>query len=92
MKYDFTSVPDRRGRDALALDALGSGGTAPDAPKEGFDAIPMWVADMHIRFTATLSRPARITGPLWTGSGPETAWRVLPGSTSAMKTVCWAVW
>ena len=46
MKYDFESVIDRRGMDALAIDALGSG-WAPDAPKDGFDAISMWVADMN---------------------------------------------
>ena len=48
MKYDFTSIMDRRGKDALAVDVLGCGnGFAPDAPKEGFDAIPMWIADMN---------------------------------------------
>ena len=47
MKYDFTSIIDRRGKDALAVDGLGSGGSAPDRPKEGFDVIPMWVADMN---------------------------------------------
>ncbi len=47
MKYDFTSILDRRGKDALAIDGLGGGGSAPDAPKEGFDVIPMWVADMN---------------------------------------------
>ena len=48
MKYDFTSLPDRRGRDALAVDALGTDpGSVPDAPGPGFDAIPMWVADMN---------------------------------------------
>ena len=46
MKYDFTSVMDRRGMDALAVDGLGSG-WAPDAPPEGVDPIPMWVADMN---------------------------------------------
>ena len=45
MHYDFTSIIDRRGRDALAIDALGNPGV-PGAPKECFDAIPMWVADM----------------------------------------------
>ena len=31
MQYDFTSIIDRRGRDALALDGLGSSpGFAPD--------------------------------------------------------------
>ena len=46
MKYDFETMPDRRGKDALALDAIGTPG-GPDGPKEGFDAIPMWVADMN---------------------------------------------
>ena len=48
MKYDFTSIMDRRGHDALAVDAIGNpGGFAPGAPAEGFDVIPMWVADMN---------------------------------------------
>ena len=48
MKYDFTSIIDRRGRDAIAVDHIGlPGGFAPGAPREGFDAIPMWVADMN---------------------------------------------
>ena len=46
MKYDFTSVIDRHGKDALAVEALGLPGF-PAAPKAGFDAIPMWVADMN---------------------------------------------
>ena len=45
MKYDFESIMERRGHDALALDGLGNG-WCPGAPREGFDAIPMWVADM----------------------------------------------
>lgn len=49
MKYDFTSIIDRRGMDALALDNIGKvhWGSEPDAPREGFDPIPMWVADMN---------------------------------------------
>lgn len=46
MKFDFTSIMDRHGRDAEAIDALGQPG-APGLPKPGFDAIPMWVADMN---------------------------------------------
>ena len=46
MAYDFTSIIDRRGHDALAVEALGKQGFPP-APKDGFDAIPMWVADMN---------------------------------------------
>lgn len=53
MKYDFESIMDRRGLDALAVDALGTG-TAPGAPKEGFDAIPMWVADMNFPTVPTV--------------------------------------
>lgn len=48
MKYDFTSIMERAGHDAIAVDMLGAPGSfAPAAPKEGFDAIPMWVADMN---------------------------------------------
>lgn len=47
MQFDFTSRMERKGWDAIAVDSLGQmPGFAPDAPKEGFDAIPMWVADM----------------------------------------------
>ena len=48
MKYDFTSILDRRNKDALAVDVLGKmPDMAPNPPKEGFDIIPMWVADMN---------------------------------------------
>lgn len=48
MKYDFTSIMERHGKDAIAVDGLGTmPGFAPDPPKEGFDIIPMWVADMN---------------------------------------------
>lgn len=48
MKYDFTSIMDRRGKDAIAVDGLGTlPGFAPDLPKAGYDTIPMWVADMN---------------------------------------------
>ena len=46
MKYDFSTMPDRRGKDAIAWDSIGEPG-APAGPKEGFEAIPMWVADMN---------------------------------------------
>ena len=41
MKYDFTTILDRHGKDALAVDF------PPGQPKEGFDLIPMWIADMN---------------------------------------------
>ena len=53
MKYDFTSIMDRHGKDAIAVDALGHG-WAPAAPEEGFDAIPMWVADMNFPTAPTV--------------------------------------
>ena len=55
MKYDFTSLLDRHGKDALAVDGLGHG-FAPSAPKEGFDAIPMWVADMNFATVPTVQQ------------------------------------
>lgn len=55
MKYDFTSIMDRHGKDAIAVDGLGAKpGFAPSAPKQGFDAIPMWVADMNFPTVPTI--------------------------------------
>ena len=57
MKYDFTTMPDRGGKDALAVDAIGanvSWGTAPTAPKASFSKIPMWVADMNFATVPTI--------------------------------------
>lgn len=50
MKYDFTTIIDRKEKDAMALDAVGSQKghvKKPTFPKEGFSIIPMWVADMN---------------------------------------------
>ena len=60
MKYDFTSIIDRHGKDSTAVEGIGRKiwGNEPDAPKEGFDAIPMWVADMN--FATCPSVPAAI--------------------------------
>lgn len=55
MKYDFTTIMERSGKDAIAVDVLGMPGTfAPGAPEEGFDAIPMWVADMNFPTVPTI--------------------------------------
>ena len=54
MRYDFTSIIDRRGMDAIAVDGPGHGGWAPGGPKEGFDVIPMWVADMNFPTCPTI--------------------------------------
>lgn len=53
MKYDFTTMPDRRGKDAIAWDWIGTP-DAPAGPKEGFDPIPMWVADMNFATCPTI--------------------------------------
>lgn len=47
MKYDFTSILDRKGKDAVAIDRVGAPGSPYPAPREGFDVIPMWIADMN---------------------------------------------
>ena len=55
MKYDFTSLIDRHGMDAIAVDSWGEiPGMAPNAPDEGFDRIPMWVADMSFATVPTV--------------------------------------
>lgn len=55
MKYDFTSIMDRLGKDAMAVDSLGTG-TSPAKPREGFDAIPMWIADMNFPTVPTIQQ------------------------------------
>ncbi len=44
MKYDFSTVMERRGMDAIAADVIPYEGVEV---KEGFSRIPMWVADMN---------------------------------------------
>lgn len=58
MKYDFESIMDRHGKDALAIDAVGQG-WAPGAPNEGFDVIPMWVADMNFPTAPSVTEALR---------------------------------
>ena len=54
MKYDFTSIIHRKGLDAIALDAVGAPGSMFPAPREGFDVIPMWIADMNFATVPTI--------------------------------------
>ena len=49
MKYDFTTIMDRRGMDAIAVDQPPR---MPSVP--GFDLIPMWVADMNFATVPTV--------------------------------------
>ena len=58
MRYDFTTIMDRKGLDAIAVDAVGAPGSMFPAPKEGFDVIPMWIADMNFATVPTI--PAAI--------------------------------
>ena len=51
MKYDFTSIMDRAGRDSIAVDQIPIPGAQV---KEGFDRIPMWVADMNFPTVPTI--------------------------------------
>lgn len=44
MKYDFTRIMDRKGKDAIAVDVVLN---LPVKVREGFSVIPMWVADMN---------------------------------------------
>ena len=44
MKYNFTTIMDRKGKDAIAVDVVED---LPVKINEGFRVIPMWVADMN---------------------------------------------
>ena len=68
MKYDFTTIVDRKNRDALAVDGVGTpNGFTPAAPKDGFDLIPMWVADMNFQTVPTIPEAIteRVKHPLY---------------------------
>ena len=54
MHFDFTSILDRKGMDAIAIDLVGAPNFGIRAPKEGFDIIPMWVADMNFATVPTI--------------------------------------
>ena len=51
MKYDFTTIMDRAGKDSIAVDSI----PIPDAEiSEGYSRIPMWVADMNFATVPTI--------------------------------------
>lgn len=62
MKYDFTTIIDRQGKDALAVEVAPFEGANV---REGFDKIPMWVADMNFATVPTVQEAmkARIEHP-----------------------------
>ena len=51
MKYDFTTIMNRRGMDAIAVDKIPYSDVQV---KEGFSVIPMWVADMNFQTVPTI--------------------------------------
>lgn len=65
MKFDFTTIYDRRGKDAMAVDAVEKIPTFQ--PNECFDAIPMWVADMNFATAPSVNAEIakRIEHPLY---------------------------
>lgn len=51
MKYDFTTIMDRAGKDSIAVEVI----PIPGAEiKEGYTRIPMWVADMNFATVPTI--------------------------------------
>ena len=60
MQYDFTSILDRRGKDAIAVDVperadcFGAEYFSKAKLRPGFDRIPMWVADMNFLTVPTI--------------------------------------
>ena len=51
MKYDFDSIIDRNGKDAIAVDVIPFEGAEV---KPEFSKIPMWVADMNFATVPTI--------------------------------------
>lgn len=108
MKYDFSSLIDRHGMDSIAVDSWGEiPGMAPNAPDEGFDRIPMWVADMNFATVPTVQEYIiqRAQHPMFGYFNPRPEYfdRIIEWqsrrngveawrrSISATKTACWAV-
>lgn len=51
MKYDFTTIIDRTGKDAIAVDVIPYDNVQV---REGLSKIPMWVADMNFQTVPTI--------------------------------------
>lgn len=72
MKYDFETIIERLGKDALAVDGPQTDRQAEKGYfgvplKEGFDAIPMWVADMNFATAPSITEAVaeRLTHPVF---------------------------
>ncbi len=66
--YDFTTVIDRTGQHAFAIDGPGRiPGVFPESPDEGFDVIPLWVADMSFATCPSITKALkkRVEHPLF---------------------------
>ena len=64
MKYDFTTILDRRGKDAVAVENI----PIPGAQiREGFSRLPMWVADMNFATAPSITQAMseRIAHPVF---------------------------
>ena len=72
MKYDFETIIERLGKDALAVDGPQTDRQAEKGYfgvplQEGFDAIPMWVADMNFATAPSITEAVaeRLTHPVF---------------------------
>ncbi len=67
MKYDFTRIIDRRGKDAIAVEGPGAPDSPIAGPKDGWDLIPMWIADMNFPTVPTIPATIaeRVAHPLY---------------------------
>ena len=77
MKYDFTSILDRRGKDSMAADQLPPPGDEKGWKiKEGFTKIPMWVADMNFPVAPSVTKALteRISHPSYGYFTPRDAY------------------
>ena len=73
MKYDFTSIIDRHGKDASAVDDFPLNGVSV-SPE--FSPIPMWVADMNFATVPSVSDAMmqRMQHPLYGYFSPSDAY------------------
>jgi len=68
MKYDFTTVIDRSGQHAMAIEGPGfMPGVFPEAPDEGYSVIPLWIADMSFATCPSVTKAIqeRVAHPLY---------------------------
>ena len=73
MKYDFETVIDRTGKDAIAMERMPIEGAEI---KPGFSRIPMWVADMNFATAPSVTRAIieRAKHPLFGYFAPSDAY------------------